>query len=923
MSGSAGLFDIRPEERRNTWAAFATLFGVTAGHTLLETARDTLFLAKLPATQLPWMYLAIVALALVLAQLGQRVRSAETRVGISLSLGFAALVTAGFWTLGEAPTTPMLYALYVWSGLFASFATVAFWTLLGRLHTVTQAKRLYGPIGAGAVLGAIAGALGARATIEQTSPRAVLLLAAVVFALSAAPCLLLSSGEDEGDGTLATEPAPGTRGAMSLGLTLLWRDAFARRVLGIVLLSTVTVTLGDYLFKSVIAAHAPDARALGAKLSGFYAVTNSLALVAQLGVAPWLFRNLGVSRALFLFPLLLIGAALGVVGTGGAPLAAMALKGVDGSLRHSVHRTSTELLLVPVPDGTRERIKPIVDLLGMRGGQALASAFVLVLAAASAADPVTVGALVLALAVVWAGVVVTVRGLYLDVFRETLRAGGLSGKVKLPELDLGALEAIFAGLGSSRDGEVLGALELLADLHKERLVPALILYHPSREVVLRALEVFTRTGRTDFVSIADRLADHPDREVAAAALRARVAVEPDRDLLLARLDEGGPELSATALVALRLRGLVEDAVAAERLDALLREHPRSVVLEVARTIRDLGGTNVEPWVDELLVRVAAVARAGQDTAGMREVARAMGARHHPRFLKHLMDLLDRHDLRAELRSAIEQIPGALDALDIAMSSAETRRDVRLHLPRTVAGFDPARAAAILLRHLPAEKDGAVRFKILRGLVRVRARDPRLVLDPEILTQAAEETLAHAFELRAWSRALQAGLSATIPGSAAHHLLVDLLRDKEMHATERLFMLLGLLYAEDFDDALRGLGGEDARRRAGSLELLDNVLTGSLRAEVMRLVGGADVAADPPSGPPVTYGEALGQMLARGGRTVRTLAEYRAAELDLALGEATGPAPSSRADLDSIGARLSERAREMIGRGEGRPTRAPA
>ena len=44
-------------------AACLTLFGTLAGHTLLETARDTLFLSRLPASQLPWTYLVIAALA--------------------------------------------------------------------------------------------------------------------------------------------------------------------------------------------------------------------------------------------------------------------------------------------------------------------------------------------------------------------------------------------------------------------------------------------------------------------------------------------------------------------------------------------------------------------------------------------------------------------------------------------------------------------------------------------------------------------------------------------------------------------------------------------------------------------------------------------------------------------------------------------
>ena len=53
--------------------------------------------------------------------------------------------------------------------------TVQFWTLLGRVHTMTQAKRLYGFIGAGAVLGAVVGAGLGRAALAILPARTLLL----------------------------------------------------------------------------------------------------------------------------------------------------------------------------------------------------------------------------------------------------------------------------------------------------------------------------------------------------------------------------------------------------------------------------------------------------------------------------------------------------------------------------------------------------------------------------------------------------------------------------------------------------------------------------------------------------------------------------------------------------------------------------
>src|SRR4029453_4100325 len=101
----------------------------------------------------------------------------------------------------------------------------------------------------------------------------------------------------------------------------------------------------------------------------------------------------------------------------------------------------------------------------------------------------------------------------------------------LPELDLGSLENLFAALNSREDHEVMGAMDVLAAEGRVRLIPALILYHPSQPVVLRALQHFERSDRTDFVPVADRLLSHADHEVRAAALRARTSVAPEETVL--------------------------------------------------------------------------------------------------------------------------------------------------------------------------------------------------------------------------------------------------------------------------------------------------------------------------------------------------------------------------------------------------------
>src|SRR5262249_22520048 len=145
-------------KRRDVLTAFALLAIIIAAHTLLETARDALFLAKIPATKLPWMYLIIAALALIATQV--RIPALEgfaRRKLLAFGLALAAAVTAVFWLVSNSGIW-VLYALYLWPALFSSIVLVTFWLAMDEDYTVTEAKKVYGLIGAGSTIGAAVGA---------------------------------------------------------------------------------------------------------------------------------------------------------------------------------------------------------------------------------------------------------------------------------------------------------------------------------------------------------------------------------------------------------------------------------------------------------------------------------------------------------------------------------------------------------------------------------------------------------------------------------------------------------------------------------------------------------------------------------------------------------------------------------------------
>jgi hypothetical protein len=863
------LLAVRPEERRGTVAAFLTIFGTLAAHTLLETARDALFLARLPASRLAIVYLLIALVAVGLAQAPWGRRRATGAFALSRLLGAGSVVTFAFWALGRWQSPLELYALYVWTGLLGSLAVLQFWMVLGDLYTLTQAKRLYSLVWTGSLLGATAGAAAARVVAERVPAPALVLAAAALFGLTAlGPALAL--GRAEGRSTVRP------RGSASLaeGVEILKGDVYVRSLAVLVLVSTVALTLGDYVFKSAVARAVPPDE-LGTFFGGFYTLLNLLALVAQFVVGGWLFRAIGLHRVLWILPALVFLGAAGVA-LGGGLVAALLLKGADGSLRNSIHRTGSELLYLPLADTVRARAKPLIDIVGQRGGQAAASLLILSENVLARGDVVLAGASA-AVSLVWIAWIADLKGLYLDVFRAALREGTLRPAVDLPPVDLVSLETLFGALNSADDHEVLAAMDLLAEEGRARLIPALILYHPSQRVVLRALELFALDGRADFLPVAERLTRHADAEIRAAALRARTQVRPDEALLQTAAADPSPLVRATA-VAGRVAGGWEGEEARLSLEGLLGDSETALAL--ARAIVAQPSAAFE----DVLLRLAD----GPSEAALVQVARAMGAVPSPRFLPALLSLLGRREVRQEARSAlVAHGDEGLAFLDEALGDGGMPVELRRHLPRTIALFDATRAAAVLERHLLEEPSGAVRYRILRGMNRLAA-SADADFDPALVQRAVTATAEGVFRLVHWrsvlERAVREREERATPG---HGLLVQLLRDKEAQAVERLFRLLALQHrGEDFKRIYRGLRAAEARARASSRELLENLLLPPLRGPVLAIVDeasdGARLARAGELYVPAALGyeDVLRLILDRGGESLRCVVAHHIGELGL-------------------------------------------
>jgi ATP:ADP antiporter, AAA family len=821
---------------------------------------------------LPWVFLAIAALSVGTLKLHRIVsRGRSPRRVLTVATLFAAIITLGFFWWERQLGAFGLYALYVWSGLLATFLLVQFWDLVGTRFTITQAKRLYGFIGAGGVIGAILGSGAASLLSRVVAPDRLVACSAFGFAL--AGLLPLLFGESASDVRAVDEPA---RLAENVGAVA--RDPYARRLVAALFVATVCLTLSDFVFKSTIAEVVPKAE-LGAVLGAVYFGANLLSLFAQLWLVGWLLKRVSLGAALGVLPALLALGGLGVAVSAGL-FSVVALKTADSALRYSLHRTTAELLCLPFGDQARQRVKTMVDLVAQRGGQVLASLALLGLGVLHA--PPRVLALALAvLALAWLASALALRAPYVALFRARLHSSRAHHLSEFPELDVTSLETLLRALESDNDREVLAALGVLERENKTALIPALLLHHPSEAVVLRVLAILSASGRKTAVRTITRIADHTSATVRAAALAARSVLEPDeRQLRLILEQESSSEVRATLIVNLIVSGAYPGPEREQHIEALLRDGSVATRLAFAEAIGRRSAHDFAHVLARLLdapeveIRRTALVAASRITSPL------------------LMPLLVRALADEATRSQAEQAlavrgSAAFDALRDTFEDTGTKSSLRWRIPAAMALCSAERTLKTLLAWLPKEPDGGVRFGMLIVLERVVRQNPTLSLDKPTVVWSIGETLSRAYRfLDARLQLVRGALENATRKTPGHELLRDLLRDKEESARQRLFRLLALLHpSEDLGQIYRSLSiGKE--QRTTSVELIESILREPVRSSVLGLVDDcADELRLARAGQyhrpkAQAYETLLEQLQHSDSEAVREVAEFHAVELRL-------------------------------------------
>jgi len=830
------VLNIQPGDLGRGILLCSCLFLIISSYVTGKVARDALFLAQFQAVQLPYadianaVFVGIVVVGYV--RLGRRTSLRNLLVGSQL---FFAANCALFWALAHYYHPAWLYpAFYVWVGVFGVLAPTQVWTLANYLLTTREAKRVFGMVGGGAILGAIFAGFFSKTVAKAFGTESLLLGMALLLLL----CTMLTGAAWQSwKSRLADsrETAAEDKGLeqrdLQGSMRLVLSSPYLRAIAAIVCLASFVTTLTGWQFKAVAKQFLVNKDALAILFGNFYFYAGILGLLFQLLLTTRLLRRFGIGTMLIVLPAAVMVGSAGLL-IWGTLASAIVLKGSDQLLRYSLDKSAVELLYLPLPHRLKLRAKWFIDTVIWRLGDGLAGVTVLMFATYMHVAARRISWIALLLVAAWFVSVSVAGRQYIATLKESISQHRLSAdQASALALDRSTADFLASKILASDPEEILYALSLF-EVERQRAAHPVIrglLNHPAPKVRQKAISILSAAGDKSVQPSIELLLKDPDHSVRTEAMLYLVHhAHVDPLTLLAQLGDCA-DFSVRAAVAsylarpgeaqsLETAGQILNEMSSQSAE---EECQRSRV-EVARLLGELPDS-FDPLLATLL--------RDPDNLVVREAVRSAGALKKYSVVPILLEHLSRDDLSDVAAEALAKFGDPIGGLiGGRLGDSSSPIVARRAIPAILARIGTPAAAQLLLDNL-LETDTTVRSQVVSALNKIHQLHPEIALDTQLLeTVLAAEIMGH-------YRSYQILESLRIPGKGDESVM-RALGESIQQELERIFRLLGLLYPHlDLHSAYFGVQSNNVTVYDNALEFLENVLKSQLRGMLVPLLDG--------------------------------------------------------------------------------------
>jgi AAA family ATP:ADP antiporter len=819
-------------ELRRAFPIFLYLFLTMASSVASKAARDALFLDRYRAIDLPYVDIAIAVLVGMAASayiwFGYRTNLRNLQVG---SLSFFAITALGFWlwaAVASYESGTLFIVIYIWVGVFSVLAPSQVWTLANYVLTTREAKRSFGFIGGGAILGWIVGGFATRTAVSRFGTESMLLFVALALFLCAGLVVLI--WRDRPDYVGNETPASGNvrdRFPLWGAFRLIRESAYLRAIAALILIAALTTTIAGWQFKAIAKQAVPDTDELAMFFGTFNMIAGVMSLALQLLLTGRVLRTVGVGPALFIVPTAMLMGSFGVLMLGSL-VAAASLKASDQVLRYSIDKATVELLYLPVPAAHTFRVKSFIDTVVYRVGDASGGLVVLVFAAVLGFSPIQMSMVGVVFVSCWMMAAYVARRQYVENLRESIHQHRVdSERASMPVMDRDTASVISSRLKGTPK-QIAYALSLFELAHDRKVHPAVrgLLHHEDAAIRQQAVRLLARAGDATVKDQVEALVKDPDLGVRTEALLYLTEFDPMDPLQ--RIEALGDfedfSIQAAVVAFLARPGRTQNIEAAKLLLSKMVEEKgaegRRARLEAARLLSilpDAFDRELRELVDDEDVDVAKAAIA------------AVGTLRKRSLIGDLIDRLAEPALNPAVIAALSSFGDrVVGTLRDYLTDESMRAEVRREIPKVLEEIG-SRAAQTVLIESVLDRDVVLRYHTIAALNRLGQAHPDRTTDRKLIESVlAAEIMGH---YRSYQVLGTLGGAFKDAASPIEHGL----RESMEKETERIFRLLKILYPQyDMHSAYVSLQSSDPVVHDNAVEFMDSVLPPEVRQLVIPL-----------------------------------------------------------------------------------------
>jgi len=290
--------------------------------------------------------------------------------------GFVIFAYVIYSFLIESPGDLTVWSFYLFGDLFSTLMVATFFVFMNDSVTSDAAKRLYGLVGLGGVMGGVVGTTFVRVWVDSVTPRVwlmiTLVIALIIMIIAKYAGILVDKNppdsiEEKSDTTDTEEKSenPALEGAK-----LVFKSKYLLAIAGIVGLYEIVSTIMDFQFTSTIE-HYLDGPAIGRQFSIIFNITNIVGMFVQLFLTSFIMTRFGVKTALMFLPIVIIVGSAGFIAIPVLWIGSL-LNTADNGFSYSINQSAKETLYVPTTRNEKYKAKAFIDMFVQRFAKAIA-----------------------------------------------------------------------------------------------------------------------------------------------------------------------------------------------------------------------------------------------------------------------------------------------------------------------------------------------------------------------------------------------------------------------------------------------------------------------------------------------------------------------------------------------------------------------